>query len=141
MAWTVAVALAALIGFSAGSSRGVGRCLEALGTEAAGNLVQRIEALSLIRTGDTAEALTGLEAQVDHLALTLAASSGQHNAALSIAKAYRQAVPAQGSTSDELAMVLSRLPAPEPRYCSPALRTLMSRLANVPEHGRKVAPQ
>jgi hypothetical protein len=137
VAWTVAVALAALIGFSAGSSRGVERCLEALGTEAAGNLVQRVEALSLIRTGDTPEALSALEAQVDPLALTLAANSGEHNAALLIAKAYRRAVPAQGSTKDALAIVLAGLPTPEPRFCSPALRKLMSGLATAPEHGRQ----
>jgi hypothetical protein len=103
---------------------------EFLGTEVRGNLHQRVETLARLRTGDEAGAIDLLERAVDTAAETLPQGqpfselSTRTQAALSVAKVYREAYPPT-KPSEDLAAVLAMTPLPDVEYCSPALRKLL----------------
>jgi hypothetical protein len=75
-AWIVlAIAFAAAaggVGFLAGRSQQIEAMIESLQVEAAGNLTQRVEVLSLLRTGDVSGAITRLESEADLLTVNIA---------------------------------------------------------------------
>jgi hypothetical protein len=103
---------------------------EFLGAEVRGNLHQRVETLARLRTGDEAGAIDLLERAVDTAAESLPQGqpfselSAATQAALSVAKVYREAYPPT-KPSEDLVAVLAMTPLPDVEYCSPALRTLL----------------
>jgi len=122
----VAVILSALVGYLVGLRQGTASQMTALHREAAGNLRQRVEALSLLRTGEPSKAINALEEEVDQLVLTISANEGHEEEALLPAKAYRSVVPPPASRAKALEATFTRLPAPKADQCSPALRRLMA---------------
>jgi hypothetical protein len=92
-----------------------------LQSEAAGNLTQRLEALSLLRLDEATAAIARLEDEADQLALSIAANGGADRRALISAKAYRTVVP-PAARRDELNALFAALPPPEPAHCDSALR-------------------
>lgn len=125
--WILTMVLAVLAGFAFGNRRASADTLSALQTEAEGNLTQRIEVLSLLRTDSLSRAIQMLEEQTDYLITTIAANPGHNRDALVMAKAYRMAVPPPASRAEELNRVFSQLPVPRREQCLPALRILIER--------------
>lgn len=121
----VLLVIAVGVGYLAGIRQGQISTDEWLRREAEGNLTQRIEALSLLRIGDTPAAIERLEAQADQLTLGLARNADDHRAVLAMAKAYRKIAPPPASREKELAAVFAPLPDLRPGQCSTALRKLM----------------
>ncbi len=130
---TVVVVLVAVAfggGYALGQRDGLGWMSEFLGAEVRGNLHQRVETLARLRTGDEAGAIDLLERAVDTAAETLPQGqsfselSAATQAALSVAKVYREAFPPT-KPSEDLVAVLAMTPLPDVEYCSPALRTLL----------------
>ena len=119
----LALAVGAVGGFALGQRQGLDWGLGFLKLETYGGLTQRVEAASLIRVGDVDGALAVLDAGIDAIVL----SSGDVSAgpttdlrlqALSMARLYRDIVPATGSHAREIMQTLERVPPPQgPLYC------------------------
>lgn len=124
-AWVALAVAAAAAGYLAGSRQGHQATIRALQTEAAGNLTQRIEALSLLQTGDVPTAIMRLEEEADQLTLSIASNDGADRRVLASAKAYRSVVPPPPSRAEELSAVFEAVPTLDPSQCSSALRTLL----------------
>lgn len=116
--------VAVLVGHLTGQQRATRWGIGLMRAEANANLMWRIEALALIRTGQTDRAVEGLEAQADNLAVVIAQNGGGE--ALALAKAYREAVPPPDSRSAELSAVFAALPETKMEWCSPALQRLLA---------------
>jgi hypothetical protein len=108
--------------YLAGLYQGQRRGIQMLQAEAAGNLTQRLEALSLLRLGEATAAVAGLEDEADQLALSIATNAAADRRVLISAKAYRSVVPPTAARRDELNALFATLPAPEPAHCDSALR-------------------
>lgn len=117
--------LAGAAGYLAGVWRGQSATMEALQREAAGNLTQRIEVLSLLRTGDEPLAITWLEEEADQLTLSIASNRFADRRVLSAAKTYRSVIPPPSSREQELAALFATLPVLDPSQCTTALRKLL----------------
>jgi hypothetical protein len=111
--------------YLAGLRQGQNAATRMLQIEAAGNLTQRIEALSLLRLGETSAAIADLEQQADQLTLGIAANEGAEKRVLLAAKAYRSLAPPPPSRSSELEAVFDTLPTPKPSDCGSALQRLL----------------
>jgi hypothetical protein len=125
-AWILVAVAAIIAAFLAGVRQGQVSAMGMLQAGAAGNLTQRIEALSHLRMGETSEAIRGLEEEADQLTLSIAANEGADKAVLLGAKAYRTIVPPPASRSRELEAVFGILPEPKPSHCGAALQRLLS---------------
>ena len=108
--------------YLAGLYQGQRRAIQMLQVEAAGNLTQRLEALSLLRLGDSSAAIARLEGEADQLALSIAATAAADRRVLVSAKAYRSVVPPPAARRDELNALFATLPAPEPAHCAASLQ-------------------
>jgi len=100
-----------------------------LQNEVEGNLTQRVETLARLRTGDEAGAISFLEDSIDRATVNLATNrpwtemSPQTQNALAWAKLYREAFPAAADA--EVTRVLEKIPMPDVRDLSPAVRQLL----------------
>jgi hypothetical protein len=120
------VVLAAIaFGYLAGLLQGQKQMMRMLQTEAAGNLTQRVETLSLLRLGDVSKAIANLEQEADQLTLGIAGNQGADRRVLLTAKAYRSVVPPPMSRASDLAAVFDPLPTPKPSECGSALQLLL----------------
>lgn len=124
-AWALLAVTAGGVGYLAGSREGQQATIRALQTEAAGNLSQRIEALSLLRLGDVSGAIARLEDEADQLTRTIASNPGSDRRVLAAAKTYLSAAPPSPSREKELAGALEGVPALDPSQCSTALKQLL----------------
>jgi hypothetical protein len=117
-------------GYAAGHRMTFGWTMGMLSAEARGSLLQRVEALARLRTGDTPGAIALLEDAVDTATMNLSQGrpwlelDPEVRSALQLAKAYRSAYPPADSQS-ELVALLATVPMPDLRYCSPALQALL----------------
>lgn len=120
------VALAGIaFGYLAGLRQGQQQTMRMLQAEAAGNLTQRVETLSLLRLGDVSKATAHLEQEADQLTLGIARNQGADRRVLLTAKAYRSIVPAPASRAKDLSAVFDTLPTPKPSDCGSALQLLL----------------
>lgn len=119
--WMLLVVAVATSTYVAGLYQGQRRGIQMLQTEAAGNLTQRLEALSLLRLGNSSAAIARLEGEADQLALSIAANAAADRRVLVSAKAYRSVVPPP-ALRDELNALFATLPAPEPAHCAASLQ-------------------
>ena len=120
--WTVLAGLVAASTYLTGVYHGQQRGIQLLQSEAAGNLTQRLEALSLLRMGDTVGAVARLEDEADQLAVSIATNPSADRRVLISAKAYRSVVPPSPARRDELTALFATVPAPQPVDCNSALR-------------------
>jgi hypothetical protein len=117
-------------GYTAGHRTTFGWTMGMLSAETQGNLVQRIETLARLRTGDTGGAIALLEEAVDTATMTLPQGGTwlkldpDVRSALQLSKVYRTVYPLDESQT-ELAALLATVPMPDLQYCSPALQTLL----------------
>jgi hypothetical protein len=117
-------------GYAAGHRTTFGWTLGMLSAETQGNLVQGIETLARLRTGDTDGAIALLEDAVDTATMNLPQGTpwsqleANVRSALQLSKAYRTVYPPADSQT-ELAALLTTVPMPDLQYCSPALQTLL----------------
>jgi len=93
--------------------------------EAAGNLTQRIEVLSLLRMGEMPTAILRLESEADQLTRTIALNPGAHQHALAYVKTYLSVAPPSPSRAKELSTALEGVPVLEPGKCNSALKALL----------------
>ena len=131
----VVILMVAAAGYLVGLQRGQSATMRALQVEAAGNLSQRIEVLSLLRTDEPLAAISRLEEEADQLTLTIGANAEADREVLVTAKAYRSAVPPPPSRQAQLAAVFAALPDPQPNKCSSALQKLLAKSLR-PSSGR-----
>ena len=107
-----------------------GWMMEHLTLETRGNLANRVETLARLRTGDLEGGIELLEKSIDIAIETLPqgrpASELSEKVRLSLmtAKVYRDVYPPDDPASPVLD-VLSELPLPDVKYCSPALQKLL----------------
>lgn len=99
--------------------------IRTLQVEAAGNLAQRIEALSLLRTGDVPAAILRLESEADLLTRTIAANPGADQRVLAYMKTYLSVAPPSPSRDKALSTALEGVPVLEPSKCNTALKALL----------------
>ena len=137
LAWILVVIVAGVIGFAAGARRGHDRMIGALQTEAAGNLVQRIETLSRLRMTETPAAIDQLEREMDQLTRSIATNPGADRRVLAYVKTYLSVAPPSGTRAQQLEAALEGVPVLEPGDCDTALRELLlSKRAQASEPGK-----
>jgi hypothetical protein len=124
-AWVLLAILAGVGGYAAGSRQEHKATIGALQTEAAGNLIQRIEVLSLLRMGEVATAIPRVESEVDRLTRTIALNPGADKRALAYVKTYLSVAPPSPSRAKELSTALDGVPVLDPGKCNTALRALL----------------
>jgi hypothetical protein len=124
-AWVLLAVVAGVGGYAAGHRQGHQRMIGALQIEAAGNLTQRIEALSLLRMSDVSAAIVRLESEADLLTQTIAQNPGADKHALAYVKTYLSVAPPSPSRAKELSTALEGVPVLEPGKCQSALKTLL----------------
>lgn len=120
------VAAAVGVGFAAGRLDQNRLLMTTLLIEATGDLTQRIELLSLLRAGDSNQAIRQLENQVDTLVESLAAN-GVERSALAAAKAYRKVVPPPPERREAMAAIFKSVPDVKMEHCATGLRQLLER--------------
>lgn len=123
-----------LIVFASGAVLGhrltLGRMMEHLTHETRGNLANRVETLARLRTGDLDGGIELLEKSIDIAIETLPQGrpvselSEAVRFSLMTAKVYREVYPPDDPASP-VVDVLSELPLPDVKYCSPALQKLL----------------
>lgn len=112
-------------GYAVGSRQSHQAMITTLQTEAAGNLTQRIEALSLLRMDDVPAAILRLESEADQLTRSIASNRGADQRALAYVKTYLSVAPPTPSRAAELSSALEGVPVLEPGKCSTALKALL----------------
>jgi hypothetical protein len=112
-------------GYAVGRRQGHQTMISLLQVEAAGNLSQRIETLSLLRMGDVAGAISRLESEADQLTSTIAGNPDADQRALAFMKTYLSVAPPSASRGKQLSAALEGVPVLEPSKCSTALRALL----------------
>ena len=133
-----AVAIAAGgLGFVAGRSQQIGAMIRMLQVEAAGNLTQRIEVLSLLRMGDVPGAITHLENEADLLTVNIAANRGADRQALAYMKTYLAVVPPSPIRAQQLSPALEGVPTLNLDQCRTALKALLASTASGAAEPRK----
>jgi hypothetical protein len=123
--WVLLAIAAGVSGYAAGSRQGHQTTIRALQTEAAGNLTQRIEVLSLLRMGDAPTDILRLESEADQLTRTIALNPGADRRVLAYVKAYLSVAPPSPSRAQELSTALEGVPVLEPGKCNSALKALL----------------
>ena len=110
---TLAVGLVA--GFALGQRQGWGMGKTFLESEVTGTLAAHVEAASAIRIGDTEHALALLDSVIDSAVVNMHAQPDPKRAlpAMSQAKVYRRAVPAQGPYAAAVNAALANVPEPD----------------------------
>lgn len=96
-----------------------------LQTEAAGNLTQRIEVLSLLRMNDAPAAILRLESETDQLAHSIARNPAADQRALAYMKTYLSVAPPSPARAQELNTALEGIPTLAPSQCETALKALL----------------
>jgi hypothetical protein len=124
-AWLLLAIVMGAGGYAVGSRQGHQSTIRALQTEAAGNLSQRIEILSLLRMNEVTPAVLRLDAEVDQLTRSIALNAGADRRALSYMKTYLSVVPPSAARTKELSAALDGVPVLEPGQCSSALKALL----------------
>jgi hypothetical protein len=112
-------------GYAAASRQSRQTMIKTLQVEAAGNLTQRIEALSLLRIGDVPAAIVRLEGEADLLTRTIADNPGADQHVLAYMKTYLSVAAPSPSRAKELATALEGVPVLEPNKCNTALKALL----------------
>jgi hypothetical protein len=130
VAWVVlALVMAAAaggVGYMWGRSQQFGTMIELLQMEAAGNLTQRVEALSMLRMGDVPGAITRLESEVDTLTVNVALNRGADRNALAYVKTYLSVAPPSPARAQRLSPALDGVPTLTLDECQTALRALLA---------------
>ena len=121
----VIAALAGGSGFLWGRGQQIRGTINLLQIEAAGNLNQRIEVLSLLRTGDVSGAITQLESEADNLTVSVAANQGADRQALAYVKTYLSVAPPSPARAQRLSPALEGVPTLRLEQCRTALRALL----------------
>lgn len=121
----VVICAGAVVGYLAGSQRAHEMSIRRLQLEASGNLGQRIEALSLLRLGDTPTAIERIESEVGQLGRSIALNRDSDRRILAVLKTYLSVVPQSGSGLHDLSSVLADVPVLEASQCDSALRQLL----------------
>jgi hypothetical protein len=111
--------------------------IRALQVEAAGNLNQRIEALSLLRIGDVPAAILRLENEADLLTRTIAGNPGADQHVLAFMKTYLSVAPPSPSREKGLSAALEGVPILEPGKCNTALKAFLLSPGRGPAEERK----
>ena len=124
-AWILLAIAAGLVGYLAGSSRQIQATIRMLQVNASGNLVQRVEALSLLRVGDVAGAISRLESEAVTLTTSMAANQGANPRALAYMKTYLSVAPPSPDRAQALSAALVGVPVLEPGECNTGLKTLL----------------
>ena len=123
----LALAIAAgSIGFVAGRSQQIRAMIQMLQVEAAGNLTQRVEVLSLLRMGDVSGAITHLESEADVLTVNMAGNRGADRQALAYMKTYLAVVPPSPARAQQLSPALEGVPTLKLEQCRTALKALLA---------------
>ena len=131
IASALALAIAAgSIGFVAGRSQQIRAMIQMLQAEAAGNLTQRVEVLSLLRMGDVSGAITHLESEADILTVNIAANRGADRQALAYMKTYLAVVPPSPARAQQLSPALEGVPTLKLEQCRTALKALLASTAS-----------
>jgi hypothetical protein len=124
-AWVLLAIITGVGGYAVGSRQAHQTMIRTLQVEAAGNLTQRIEALSLLRTGDVPAAIGRLDREVDVLTKTIAANPGADQRVLAFMKTYLSVASPSPSREKELTTSLEGVPVLDPGKCNTALRALL----------------
>ena len=125
IAWGLVAVAAAGAGYLAGNQRGHAATIAALQTEAAGNLSQRVEALSLLRLEDVPAAISRLEAEADKLGRSIAQNPYADQRVLAVLKTYLTVAPPSAARAATLSPALEGVPILEPSQCDTGLKRLL----------------
>ena len=124
-AWILLAIVAGGTGFAVGQRQGHQRMIGLLQIEATGNLIQRIETLSLLRVGDVPGAINRLESEADTLTVSMAANPGADKDALAYMKTYLSVAPVSPDRDKALSAALAGVPVLEPGKCNTGLKALL----------------
>jgi hypothetical protein len=124
-AWVLLAIVTGVGGYALGSRHIHKTMIGALQTEAAGNLSQRIEALSLLRMNDAPGAIDRLEREADLLARTIAQNPGADRQVLAYMKTYLSVAPPSPDRARALSPALQDVPILQPGKCQTALKALL----------------
>ena len=124
-AWVLLAIGTGVTGYAAGSRQGHQAMIRSLQVEAAGNLAQRIESLSLLRIGDVPAAIQRLESEADRATITIAGNQGSDKRALAFMKTYLSVAPPSDSRAKDLSTALEGVPVLEPGNCPSPLKALL----------------
>jgi hypothetical protein len=124
-AWVLLAISVGGVGYLAGSSRQIQASLKMLQTEAGGNLIQRIETLSLLRMGDVPGAINHLESEADWLTVTISKNPGAEQRALAYMKTYLSVAPLTPDRDRAVSAALTGVPVLEPSKCDTGLKALL----------------
>jgi hypothetical protein len=116
---------AAAAGYAVGSRQSQQAIIQSLQVEAAGNLTQRIETLSLLRLGDAPAAILRLEDEADQLAQSIALNAGADKRVLAYFKTYLTVAPPSPARAMALSTALEGVATLEPSQCKTALQALL----------------
>ena len=121
----VVAAAAGGFGFMWGRGQQIWANIAVLQGDAAGNLTQRVEVLSLLRMGDVSGAITQLERETDSLTVSMAANPGVDRPALAYVKTYLSVAPPSPARAQRLSPALEGVPTLKLEQCRTALRALL----------------
>lgn len=125
LVWALLAVVAGASGYALGSRQGHEAIIRSLQTEAAGNLTQRIEVLSLLRMGNSSTAIQRMEGETDLLTRTIASNPGADQRALAFMKTYLSVARPSPAREKELAVALADVPVLEPAKCNSALKAFL----------------
>ncbi len=124
-AWISLSVVIGVGGFVFGKGLGFKAVVQRMQLEAAGNLSQRIEVLSMLQMGDVSAAITQLEREADLLTTGIAANPGANTRVLAAVKTYLSVAPPSAARAAALSSALSGVSVLQPRNCATALRALL----------------
>jgi hypothetical protein len=124
-AWVLLGVAAAGSGYAVGRRQAHQAVIGLLQVEAAGNLSQRIETLSLLRMSDVRGAIDRLESEADGLTVSIANNPGADQRVLAFMKTYLSVVPPLAGREQALAKALEGVPILEPGKCNTGLKALL----------------
>lgn len=124
-AWGLLAIATGFTGLALGQRQGYHWTIKSLQVQAAGNLVQRIEVLSLLRIGDVNDAIKRLESEADTLTSTIALNQGANPRALAYMKTYLSVAPPSSDRDQALSAALVGVPVLEPGECNTGLKALL----------------
>ena len=121
----VVAAAAGAVGYVAGRNQQHRAMIDLLQINAAGNLTQRVEVLSMLRMGDVPGAITQLETEADSLTVTMAANPGVDRQALAYVKTYLSVAPPSPARAQRLSPALEGVQTLTLDQCQTALKALL----------------
>jgi len=124
-AWILLSVATGVGGLLFGRGLGFSDVVKRMQQEAAGNLSQRIEVLSMLQMGNVTSAITQLEREADLLTTGIASNPGANTRVLAYVKTYLSAAPPSPSRATALSAALAGVSVLEPSNCKTALRTLL----------------